>query len=427
MKQCNYIVSYVNGNAVFTSKKSGRVITGTAKLACERAEAERETERARQNAEEFAETCAKWAEMEEEAREYNALDEAIDNALTLCWYEENADLIDAEQKATQAKFSNRTAGAGFIVVEKSPVIIWPSAFGQGLTRAQAHAWLQEIRAKRHAERIANTKRSHNSAHKQATSRAVDYVARRILGGKAMREGKRVHVVFTRRVITLRSLSWRGLAPRVYKKVGCVKDGDTFRAWILIKTIINGKSLAFWFIGRIARNLWPVVKVIKRGGDDGPKGSPIARENETIPATGKIIPITGWAFNKAMLRRLEGAFTDEEVRSYLAGTFAIVTKKFVQIGLNAMGWRYNAYRYERNAVMKFLNRRDTETGQTSTHSEVKYDVCSVSVAMMTICRCMLHAMKTNPGAVVATRETRPLLARLCKIALRILQTAEKPLL
>lgn len=413
MKQCNYIVSYVNGAKVFTSKKSGKVLTGAAKLACERAEEEKD-------AREFEATRARWIAEEEEAREYNALDDAIDNAMTLCWYEENADLIDAEQKATQAKFANRITGAGFIVVEQSAVIIWPSAFGQGLTRAQAHMWLREIRTKRHAERVASTKRNHHTAHKQTTSRAINHTASRILGGKAMREGKRVNIVFTRKIITLRSLLWRGLPPKACGKVGCVKDGDTFRAWILIKTTINGKSFAFWFVGRVERGLWPVVKVIKKGGDGGPKGSPIAPQTETIPTTGKYIPITGWAFNEKMLRRLEGAFTDEEIRSHLAGIYSIITRNFLNIGLNAMGWKYNPQRHERNAVAHFLNRRDTEAGETRTHSEVKYDICSVTVAIMAVNRCMLHAMKTNPGAVVATRETRPILARLCKIALRILQ-------
>lgn len=399
MKQCNYVVYFINGVRVFKSAKTGRTLTGAAKLACERAEAERE------------------------AREQEAINEAVENALIMSWYEENADLIEAEQRETRATCRN-IHGATFVLTSATTVTIWPSAFGQGFTRAQAHTWLAEIRAKRHAERTASMKRSHNTAHKQATSRAVDYVARRILGGKAIREGKRIHVVFTRRIVSLRSLAWQGLPPRACGQIGVVKDGNTFKAW----TFVGG--LQSWVITKVYAGLnFPVVlDITKKGGDDDPsKGSQPSNDEGDYEAfcdkldeiihdeqkeTPKQIAITGWALTEKMIRDLETAYEDEDVKEALTHTYKKLTAQFIRNSLVCMGWSYNADRgTQRNAVIDFLRKRDTEKFPIFTTA--KYDVISTLMAIQAVNRCMIHAKKNSTNAVTVNKEIRPILARLCR--------------
>lgn len=411
MKQCNYVVTVIDGVKVFKSAKTGRTLTGAAKLACERAEAE--------NAE----------------REQGVINEAVENALILSWYAENATEINAEQERVIAQCRN-VHGATFVLTSATTVTVWPSAFGQGFTRAQAHTWLAEIRAKRHDERIArraSMKRSHNTAHKQATSRAVDYVARRILGGKAMREGKRIHVVFTRRIVTLRSLAWQGLPPRACGQIGVVKDGNTFKAWAFVG-VVNGMPL--WVITKVYAGLnFPVVlDITKKGGDDNPsKGEKkteyeafcdkldtiIHDEKEEKPTC---IAITGWALTETMIRDLETAYENEDVKEALTHTYKKLTAQFVRNALACMGWSYNADRgTQRNAVIDFLRKRDTQKFPIFTTA--KYDVISTLIAIQAVSRCMKHAKKNSANAVTVNKEIRPILARLCRKLIQGMQVED----
>lgn len=403
MKQ-NYRVTYINGEKVFTSARTGRVLTGSAKKACEMAEQRR-------------------AEAEQ-----NAINEIVENALILDWYAENAIEIDAEQQRNIARANNqRIHGEGFVLTNATTVTIWPSAFGQGFTRAQAHIWLAEIRAKRHAERHANMKRSNNTAHKQTTSRAVDYVARRILGGKAIREGKCVKIVFIRKIYTLRSFAWQGLPPRACGKIGVVKTDNGFYGWAYAGIVNNAP---IWILTRVYAGLnFPVVlDITKKGGDDNPPQGSQPRNDEadyeafcdTLDAiiheekneAKKGIAITGWAFTATMLRNIETAYEDEDVKEAMTHTFKMLTAQFVRNSLTCMGWKYNADRgTKKNAVIDFLNSRDTEKFPIFTHA--RYNIYSTLTAIQAINRCMLYAMKNSKNAVVADKETRPILARLCR--------------
>lgn len=400
MKQ-SYTINIINGEEVFISAKTGKRLTGAAKVACEKAEAE---------------------------REQKALDEIVDNALILSWYEENAIEIDAEQQRNIARANNqRVHGEGFVLTNTATVTVWPSAFGKGFTRAQAHRWLAEIRAKRHAERHANMKRSNNTAHK-TNNHAVEYVARRIFGGKAMREGRRVHVVFTRKIYTLKSLAWKGLPPRACGKIGVVKDGNTFKAWAFAGMYNNAP---LWILTKVYAGLnFPVVlDITKKGGDDNtPKGDDKTTDDKAAyeafcdaldaiihdkkEETPKRIAITGWALTETMLRNLETAYEDEDVREALTHIFRKLTAQFARNALACLGWKYNADRgMMKGAVIDFLRKRDTEKFPIMTPA--RYDITSTVTAIQAINRCMLHAKKNSKTASITDKRTRPTLARLCR--------------
>ncbi len=410
MKQCNYIVSYVNGAKVFTSKKSGKVLTGAARLACERAEAERA------------------------AQEQAYIDNAVENAFIMAWYNENADFIIAEQRATQAECKRATEavvyGEGFVMSNTGHVIIWPTEGGNGFTRGTMQIFLKRIRARRHeinARRHANMKRSHNTAHKQTTSRAIDYVARRILGGKAMREGKSVKIVFTRKIYTLRSLAWQGLPPRACGRIGVVKDGNTFKAWAFAG-VVNG--LPIWLITKVYAGLnFPVVlDITKKGGDDNPPRGSQPRNDEADyeafcdkldeiihdkpKGTPKQIAISGWALTEKMIRNIETAYEDEDVKEALTQTFRTWTAEFTRYALTCLGWKYNAERGTRNnAVIDFLRKRDDEKFPIFTTT--RYDIISTFNALQAVTRCMKYAHEQSTQAVVIKKEIRAPLARLCR--------------
>jgi len=394
-----YRVNFINGETVYTSARTGRTLTGSARKACE------------------------------EAREQEAINEAVENALILDWYKENATEIDAEQERMIARCNNQpTHGKGFTLANTATVTIWPSAFGQGFTRAQAHMWLKEIRAKRYAERRASMKRTYNTAHKTHSNnaRAVSYVARKIFGAKAIREGRSFKIVFTRHIQTMRDF-WEGMPPRACGRIGALRcaDGKT-RAWVQIFY----KYGFIWTVMPVS-SAWEIPTRGKRPPKGGKKITAPKKEDSTQNASyeafcdkidaiihaddnapKKRIAITGWAFTATMLRNIEAAYESDDVKYGVAHTFRIVAAQFVRNSLACMGWKYNADRgMKKDAVIDFLNRRDTEKFPIFTST--RYDLFSTLDAIQAVNRCMLYAMKETPGAVVATKETRPILARLCR--------------
>lgn len=250
MKQ-NYEVTYINGEKVFTSARTGRVLTGNAKKVCELAEERRAV------------------------REQKAIDEAVENALILDWYAENAIEIDAEQARCEA--------------------------------------------------IA---KSYEAMKSEAKS-----------------------------------------------------DEEEFEAFAdAIDAIIH------------------------------------AEENEAK----KGIAITGWAFTATMLRNIETAYEDEDVKEAMTHTFKMLTAQFVRNSLACMGWKYNAERgAKKDAVIDFLNCRDTE--KLPIFTRARYDIYSTLTAIQAVNRCMLYAMKKSENAVVADKETRPILARLCRKLIKGMKT------
>lgn len=435
MKQCNYIVSYVNGAKVFTSKKSGKVLTGAAKLACERAEAERA------------------------AQEQAYIDNAVENAFIMAWYNENADFIIAEQRATQAECKRiREAvvyGEGFVMSNTGHAIIWPTENGNGFTRGTMHIFLKRVRAMRHAinaRREANIKRTKASrdttsgaiASRKLTTRAVDYVARRILGAKAIREGKRVKFVFTRKIYTLRSFAWQGLPPRACGKIGVVKTDNGLYAWAFAGVV---NRLPIWLITKVYAGLnFPIVlDITTKGGDDNPPQGSQPSNDEADEAemntdaeyqafcdkldeiihdkkeeTPKRVAITGWALTPTMIRTIESAYEDEDVKEALTHTYKKFITPFIRHALACLGWKYNAQRgTKRNAVIDFLRKRDDE--KFPIFSGERYDLISTFSAMMAVSRCMKYAHEHSTQAVVIRKEIRAPLARLCrKLILGIIQ-------
>lgn len=440
MKQCNYKISYTTeGKKVFTSKKSGKVLTGTAKLACERAEAERL------------------------AQEQAYIDDAVKNAFIMAWYEENEDFIIAEQRATQAECKRVTEsvvyGEGFMMSNTGHAIIWPTENGNGFTRGTMHIFLKRVRAMRHAidaRREANIKRTKASrdttsraiaSRKQTTSRAINYVARRILGAKAIREGKRVKFVFTRKIYTLRSFAWQGLPPRACGKIGVVKTDNGFYAWAFAGMV---NRLPIWLPTKVYAGLnFPVVlDITTKGGDDNPPQGSQPRNDgndetdetemntdaeyqafcdkldeiihDTPKGTPKQIAISGWALTPTMIRKIESAYEDEDVKEALTHTYKKFITPFIRHALACLGWKYNAQRGTRhNAVIDFLRKRDDE--KFPIFSGERYDLTSTFIAMMAVSRCMKYAHEHSTQAVVIKKEIRAPLARLCrKLILGIIQ-------
>lgn len=244
MKQCNYVVYFIDGEKVFKSARTGRVLTGSAKKACELAEERRAV------------------------REQRAIDEAVENALVLDWYAENAIEIDAEQARCEA-----------------------------IAKSYADASVEAVKS----------------------------------------------------------------------------EEEEFEAFAdAIDAIIH------------------------------------AEKNEAK----KGIAITGWAFTATMLRNIETAYEDEDVKEAMTHTFKMLTAQFVRNSLACMGWKYKAERgTKKNAVIDFLNCRDTE--KLPIFTRARYDIYSTLTAIQAVNRCMLYAMKKSENAVVADKETRPILARLCR--------------
>lgn len=421
MKQCNYKVSYTtDGQKIFTSAKTGRTLTGAAKVACEKAEAERATQ------------------------EQTYINNAVENAFILTWYNENADLIAEEQRTTQAECKRATEaivhGEGFVMTNTGNVIIWPTEGGNGFTRGEMQIFINRVRARRHAitaRRHANMKRSHNTAHKTTTSHAVDYTARKILGGKAMREGKRVKIVFTRNIITLRSLAWQGLPPRACGQIGVVKDGNTFKAWAFAGVVNN---LPIWLVTRVYAGLnFPVVKdITRKGGDDNPPQGTTPCDDEAEYNTfcdkldaiihdkdnekPKRIAITGWALTETMVRNLETACENEDVKDTLSNAFRTWTAEFARYALACLGWKYNADRgHRQNAAIEFLRKRDDE--KIPIFTTARYDIISTFNALQAVTRCMRHAKENSSQAIVIRKEIRAPLARLCRKLIEALIQAQ----
>jgi len=250
MKQCKYEVYFINGEKVFKSVRTGRKLTGAAKVACERAEAEKA------------------------AREQRAIDEAVENAFILTWYEENAVEIDAEQE-------------------------------RNIARAKALAENREVKS----------------------------------------------------------------------------DDEGFEEFCdALDAVIYEEKKA----------------EVKR------------------------IAITGWALNARMIRDLESAFEDEDVKEMLTNGFRKSTAEFVRSALACMGWKYNAGRgTTKGAVIEFLRRRDDE--RFPIYESGKYNIASVFNAMRAVTRCMIYAKERSENAVVIKREYRASLARLCRKMIQGIQT------
>lgn len=246
-----YIINNINGETVYTSARTGRRLTGAAKVACEKAEAE---------------------------REQRVINEIVENALILSWYEDNAIEIEAEQAKCAAI------------------------------------------AKSYADARANAEEVKNVA----------------------------------------------------------KSFEEFCD--ALDAIIHDKK----------------------------------------EETKKRIAITGWAFTETMLRNIETAYEDEDVKEALTHTFRIVTANFTRNALACMGWKYNADRgIKKGAVIDFLRKRDTEKFPIMTTA--KYDIISTVTALQAINRCMIHAKKNSKTASITDKTTRPTLARLCRKFIQGMQT------
>lgn len=399
MKQCNYTVKYVNGAKVFVSNKSGKVLTGAAVEACKRAELKKD----------IAETEARIAKLREETEEQYAINNAVENALILTWYEENSDIIAAEQEATRNMCNrHRDTRRAVLVGEGSPV-----THGCNKTTAQLRAIVKKLKARRRSIRLNNQRNS--VSRTQATS-AVNIVCRRILGGKAMREGKKVTITFMRKIITVKDF-WTSLPPRANGKIGGVRCNDgKCRAWVMVRF----HHCRAWILASVS-NAWEQITA-KHHNTPGPKGG--EPKPQYTPDITNGVAITGWAFNLPMITRLIYALSNTETREFVCNYLRPCSAQFLRLALNAMGWQYNPARGQKQGTVEaFLEKRYTEAGIHIPEEVKATNAVNVAIAMQAVNRCMIYAMKHNTHKVVAGREIRSELARLCLLILHTFQTGK----
>ncbi len=139
----------------------------------------------------------------------------------------------------------------------------------------------------------------------------------------------------------------------------------------------------------------------------------------------LIAISGWALTEFVIRKLESAFEDEDVKAMYYG-MKVMRKRtalFVQNALACMGWKYNASRgANKGAVIEFLKKRNDE--KFPLFYGERYDVWSVFDVMGAVIRCMRYAKERSANAVVIKKEIRASLARLCKKMIEGIREAER---
>lgn len=399
MKQCNYTVKYINGARVFVSNKSGKVLTGAAEAACKRAEMMKDV----------TEMEAHIAELREECEERYAIDNAVENALILTWYEENSDLITAEQEEARNMCNrHRDARRAIPVGNPSPV-----THGCNKTTAQFRAIVKKLIARRRSIRL---NRARNSVSRTQTTSAVNIVCRRILGGKAMREGRKVTITFTRRILTLKAC-WTNLPPRANGKIGGVRCNDgKCRAWVMVKF----NHCTIWILASVP-SAWEQVTA-KHHNTPGPKGG--EAKPKSTPDTKNGVAITGWAFNLPMITRLLYALSNTETREIICNYLRPCSAQFLRLALNSMGWKYNPTRGQKQGTVEdFLQKRYTEAGILIPEEVQATNAGSVAFAMQAVNRCMIYAMKHSTSKVIAGKEIRSELARLCLLILHSFQAGK----
>lgn len=406
MKQCNYTVQVINGVKVFVSNKSGKVLTGAAKASCERAEAKRQAkvqsatdiERRHNEAEEtlkyvrFVLTSIRDNSKTSEEEELNHLCE---------WYEENADIITAEQEAMRNTCNNYRDAKRAVLVGKPT-----QAKCGGKTNSQVREIVKKLIARRRSIRL---NRERNTVSRTNKISAVNIVCRRILGGKAMREGRKVRIVFMRKIITLKDY-WTSLPPRANGKVGGVRCNDgKCRAWVMVKF----NHCTIWVLASVS-NAWEQITA-KHHNTPGPKGG------EPKPDYTKLLTITGWAFNLPTINRLMYALGNEEICNILCNHASGVIALFINRAIKTMGWNYNAARgTTKGAVEAFLEKRYNEPGIVIPENVPTPDMTQVLITINAVIRCMTYALQNTEQHVVANKNIRSALARLCYRLLKKIQ-------